>query len=85
MQQYIFRRILLIIPTMIGVTMLVSLIAQLLPGDFIDVMLADHVGQGEDRAEIRAKWEEELGWDKPWIVQYATWLGRLVQGDLGTS
>ena len=34
MRQYIFRRILLIIPTMIGVTMLVSLIAQLLPGDF---------------------------------------------------
>ena len=85
MRQYIFRRILLIIPTMIGVTMLVSLITQLLPGDFIDVMLADHVGQGEDVEEIRAKWEEELGWDKPWIVQYGNWLWRLVQGDLGTS
>ncbi len=85
MQQYIFRRILLIIPTMIGVTMVVSLITQLLPGDFIDVMLADHVAQGEDVEEIRAKWEEELGWDKPWIVQYGNWLWRLVQGDLGTS
>ncbi len=85
MRQYIFRRILLIIPTMIGVTMLVSLITQLLPGDFIDVMLADHVGQGEDVEEIRAKWEEELGWDKPWIVQYGNWLWRLLQGDLGTS
>ncbi len=85
MRQYIFRRILLIIPTMIGVTMLVSLIAQLLPGDFIDVMLADHVGQGEDREEIRAKWEEELGWNDPWIVQYGNWLWRMLQGDLGTS
>ena len=85
MRQYIFRRILLIIPTMIGVTMVVSLITQLLPGDFIDVMLADHVAQGEDVEEIRAKWEEELGWDKPWIVQYGNWLWRLVQGDLGTS
>ncbi len=85
MRQYIFRRILLIIPTMIGVTMLVSLIAQLLPGDFIDVMLADHVGQGEDVEEIRAKWEEELGWNDPWIVQYGNWLWRLLQGDLGTS
>ena len=85
MRQYIFRRILLIIPTMIGVTMLVSLIAQLLPGDFIDVMLADHVGQGEDVEELRAKWEEELGWNKPWIVQYGNWLWRLLQGDLGTS
>ena len=85
MRQYIFRRILLIIPTMIGVTMLVSLLTQLLPGDFIDVMLADHVGQGEDREAIRAQWEEQLGWNDPWIVQYGNWLWRALQGNLGTS
>ena len=85
MRQYIFRRILLIIPTMIGVTMLVSLLTQMLPGDFIDVMLADHVGQGEDKEAIRAKWEEQLGWNDPWIVQYGNWLWRALQGDLGTS
>ena len=85
MRQYILRRILLIIPTMIGVTMLVSLLTQLLPGDFIDVMLADHVAQGEDKAEIRAKWEEDLGWNDPWIVQYGNWLWDAVRGDLGTS
>lgn len=85
MRQYIVRRILLIIPTMIGVTMLVSLLTQLLPGDFIDVMLADHVGQGEDREAIRAEWEEQLGWNDPWIVQYGNWLWRALQGDLGTS
>lgn len=85
MRQYIFRRILLIIPTLIGVTIVVSLLTQLLPGDFIDVMLADHVAGGEDKEAIRAKWEEELGWDKPWIVQYGTWLWNALQGDLGTS
>ena len=85
MRQYILRRILLIIPTMIGVTMLVSLLTQLLPGDFIDVMLADHVGQGEDVEQIRAKWEEELGWNDPWIVQYGNWLWDALRGDLGTS
>jgi len=85
MRQYIFRRILLIIPTMIGVTMLVSLLTQLLPGDFIDVMLADHVGAGEDKERIRAQWEEQLGWNDPWIVQYGNWLWRALQGDLGTS
>ena len=85
MRQYIFRRVLLIIPTLIGVTIVVSLLTQLLPGDFIDVMLADHVAGGEDKEEIRAKWEEELGWDKPWIVQYGTWLWNAIQGDLGTS
>ena len=85
MRQYIFRRILLIIPTLIGVTIVVSLLTQLLPGDFIDVMLADHVAGGEDKEAIRAKWEEELGWDKPWIVQYGTWLWNAIQGDLGTS
>ena len=85
MRQYIFRRILLIIPTMIGVTMLVSLLTQLLPGDFIDVMLADHVGAGEDKEKIRAAWEEQLGWNDPWIVQYGNWLWNALQGDLGTS
>lgn len=85
MRQYILRRILLIIPTLIGVTVLVSLLTQLLPGDFIDVMLADHVGQGEDREEFRRRLEEDLGLDKPWIQQYANWLWRAVQGDLGTS
>lgn len=85
MRTYILRRVLLIIPTMIGVTMLVSLLTQLLPGDFIDVMLADHVGQGEDVAELRAKWEEELGWNDPWIVQYGNWLRDALRGDLGTS
>ena len=85
MRQYIFRRILLIIPTMIGVTMVVSLITQLLPGDFIDVMLADHLGSGEDKEAFRARIEEQLGWNDPWIVQYGNWLWQLLQGDLGTS
>ena len=85
MRQYILRRILLIIPTMIGVTMVVSLLTELLPGDFIDVLLADHVGQGEDVEALRAKWEAELGWDQPWIVRYGQWLWNLLQGDLGTS
>ena len=61
MRQYILRRILLIIPTMIGVTMVVSLLTELLPGDFIDVLLADHVGQGEDVEALRAKWKRSLG------------------------
>ncbi len=85
MRQYIIRRILLIIPTMIGVTMVVSLLTQLLPGDFIDVMLADHLGSGEDKEAFREKLEEQLGWNDPWIVQYGNWLWNLVQGDLGTS
>ena len=85
MRQYIIRRLMLIVPTMIGVTMLVSLLTQLLPGDFIDVMLADHVGAGEDKERIRAQWEEQLGWNDPWIVQYGNWLWRALQGDLGTS
>ena len=85
MRTYILRRVLLIILTMIGVTMLFSLLTQLLPGDFIDVMLADHVGQGEDREAYRARLEEQLGWNDPWIVQYGNWLWDAVRGDLGTS
>jgi peptide/nickel transport system permease protein len=78
-RQYIFRRVLLIIPTIIGVTILVSLSIRLLPGDAVDA-LADQVGAGNED-EVRA----ELGLDKPWPEQYINWLGDAITGDLGTS
>ena len=79
MRQYLFRRLLLIIPTILGVTILVSLFIRLLPGDAVDA-LADQVGAGNED-EIRA----ELGLDKPWPEQYLNWLGDAITGDLGTS
>lgn len=85
MRQYILRRVLLVVPTILGVTILVSLLTELLPGDFLDILLQDHVGQGEDIEEYRNRIEEELGLNKSWPEQYGSWLWNLVQGDLGTS
>jgi peptide/nickel transport system permease protein len=78
-RQYLFRRFLLIVPTILGVTILVSLSIRLLPGDAVDA-LADQVGAGNED-EIR----KELGLDKSWPEQYWNWLSDAVSGDLGTS
>ena len=85
MRQYILRRVLLIIPTMLGVTILVSLLVEILPGDFVDTLMEDYTGQGESVQEFRERIEAELGLDKPWHEAYATWLWNALQGDLGTS
>jgi peptide/nickel transport system permease protein len=79
---YIIRRLALLIPSLIIVTILVSLIIRLLPGKAIDVLLAQ---QGFTVAADRAKLEAELGLDQPWPQQYLTWVGGIVRGDLGES
>jgi peptide/nickel transport system permease protein len=79
---YIIRRLALLIPSLIIVTILVSLIIRLLPGKAIDVLLAQ---QGFTVAADRAKLEAELGLDKPWPRQYLNWIGGIARGDLGES
>ncbi|MEU4325972.1 ABC transporter permease [Nonomuraea dietziae] len=51
------------------------------PGDVVDIL----IGDGADTPQIRAEITSEWGLDRPEIVQYAAYLGRLVQGDLGRS
>ncbi len=85
MNQYIIRRLLLIIPTLLGVTILVSLLVELLPGDFVDTLLEEYTGQGESVQEFRARIEAQLGLDRPWHERYGDWLWNALQGDLGTS
>ncbi|MFD1936335.1 MULTISPECIES: ABC transporter permease [Nonomuraea] len=51
------------------------------PGDVVDIL----VGDGADTPQIRAEISREWGLDRPEIVQYVAYLGRLVQGDLGRS
>jgi peptide/nickel transport system permease protein len=86
MQVYIIRRVLLIIPTLLLITVFVFLSVRFVPASVIDLMLADMIGQtrtGEE--EARAYLQEALGLDKPIHVQYAEWLSRVVKGDLGES
>lgn len=87
MRAYVIRRLGLIIPTILIVTLIIFLALRFVPGSVIDLMIAQlpEVGEGTDIEEIRANIEESLGLDKPAYVQYFVWLGNAVTGDLGES
>jgi peptide/nickel transport system permease protein len=76
----ILRRLVATIPVLLLVTAGVFALIHLTPGDPIDAMMAESVDDGVKR-ELR----RDLGLDRPLYLQYATWMGRLLQGDLGHS
>ena len=77
---YIVRRLFLILPTLVGVTMITFAISRLIPGDPIAVSLGPNASQ-EQIQLMRAKW----GLDKPLHLQYLHYLRNLSRGDLGVS
>jgi peptide/nickel transport system permease protein len=79
-KRYILRRVLHLVPVLLGVSIVVFLVLQLAPGDPAEIMLGPEATQAElDR--LRA----ELGLTEPLPVQYARWLALVAQGDLGRS
>jgi peptide/nickel transport system permease protein len=76
----ILRRLVATIPVLLLVTAGVFALIHLTPGDPIDAMMAESVDDSVKR-ELR----RDLGLDRPLYLQYATWMGRLLQGDLGRS
>ncbi|HWV23595.1 MAG TPA: ABC transporter permease, partial [Thermomicrobiales bacterium] len=80
MGSFILRRIVLVIPVMLGVSIAAFLMSHLVPGDPVSVMLGERA-TAEDVARLR----EELGFNDPLIVQYTRYIGGVVQGDLGRS
>ncbi len=80
MATYVFRRILLIFPTLAIVSFLVFVMVRLLPGDAVDLMVQQN-GYASNREEMEA----QLGLDKPLVRQYVVWVGEVARGDLGTS
>ncbi len=81
MTAYIVRRLLAMIPIILGVTFLTFSIINLMPGSPV-LRLRDNP---KIRPEAAAELERQLGLDKPWPERYVTWLGELVRGDLGVS
>jgi peptide/nickel transport system permease protein len=80
--KYTLRRILMLIPTLIGMSLLIFLMLRLLPGDVVDIMVgADSQAGSAARDRLR----EAMGLTDPIPVQYVRWLGGLLQGDPGTS
>lgn len=80
MLKYIFRRILLVIPVILGVILFTFLIAQVTPGDPVKLML----GPMATPTEIE-EMRQQLGYNDPVIIQFFNYVVNVVQGDLGTS
>jgi peptide/nickel transport system permease protein len=80
MYGYIFRRLLATIPVMLIVALVVFLLLHLTPGDPAAIIAGDYA-RPEDIERIR----KNLGLDRPLYVQFFSWLGRVLSGDLGVS
>ncbi|MFJ8627098.1 ABC transporter permease [Kitasatospora sp. NPDC093550] len=80
MTGFLLRRLLLAVPTLLGVTVVVFATVALVPGDPVTAFL----GPGAP-PEARRELGERLGLDQPLPVRYADWLGHALTGDLGTS
>ena len=80
MREYLLRRLLLLIPTILGVTLVVFLMMRFIPGDPVTNMMGENYSE-EDARQLR----HELGLDQPLIIQYVKWLFFLLHGDWGRS
>jgi peptide/nickel transport system permease protein len=80
MKQYIVRRLLLAVVTLIGVSLLIFFIMWVIPGDVAVAILGD--GANPERV---AALREAMGLNDPWYVQYGRWVRDMASGNLGTS
>ena len=83
MRRYIFKRLLQLIPVLIGITFLSFAMMRLAGGDAVTYMY-ENAGSAVSQ-EIIDKTKAEYGLDKPFPVQYANWFAGMVTGDMGES
>ena len=83
MRTYVLKRLLLMVPTLLGVATLVFLLLRVLPGDVVLLRLAGEGGKVADEV-LRAE-RARLGLDHALWRQYVDWIWGLVRGDLGLS
>ena len=80
MRDYILRRLLMLVPVLLGISLSVFLIMQLVPGDVVSGILGI-----EQTPELRVMWEKKLGLDQPVHMQYLNWMGNVLRGNFGES
>ena len=83
MKNYAVRRLLQLIPILLAITFLSYGMMRIAGSDVVEQKM-ENTGETVSQ-EIIAAAREELGLDKPFVVQYFTWLGNLLRGDMGTS
>lgn len=86
MLRYVINRVLLMIPTLLAISVIVFVIIQLPPGDYLESYIAELQSQGESVDEDKIKFlRANYGLDQPLYVQYLRWVGGMLQGDFGYS
>jgi peptide/nickel transport system permease protein len=78
--QYLIRRLLALIPVLLGISLIVFLLVHLVPGDVVSILLGPTTSP-----EARAALRKLFGLDEPLHLQYLRWIGGVLHGDLGTS
>ena len=81
MFRFVVTRLSLVVPTFIGITLLVFVLIRLIPGDPIETMAGERGIHPARLAQLR----KDYGFDQPVLVQYGLYLSRLAHGDLGRS
>jgi len=80
MRQYVLKRLLLVVPTLLLNSIIVFSLIRLIPGDVV-VLMFEEKAYAKDLDALRAK----LGLDRPLYMQYFSWVGQVVQGNFGES
>ena len=83
---YLVHRLFIMIPTLLAISIIVFVIIQLPPGDYLTTYVAELQSQGESISEAKVAFlREQYGFDRPWWEQYFVWLFGMLQGDFGFS
>jgi len=99
LRNYVIRRLMLMVPTFIGITLVTFLLCQFVPGGPIDQLKLRMAGEGGEKGlgssatrvqfnipdEQMAILKAYYGFDKPIVMRYFSWLGKIVRLDLGDS
>ncbi len=86
MHQYVARRLLLFVPSLLGASILIFVLLRLVPGDIAEIIVyqAGAESASVQRRQVR-EIREAMGLDRPIAVQYLAWLGNALRGDFGHS
>lgn len=86
MATYVFKRLLLMIPTLAIISVISFWVINLPPGNYVDAFMAQMAGQGQiPDVETRQQLEAMYGVNQPLYVQYYKWITRALRGDFGQS
>lgn len=83
MGAYILRRLLIAVPTLVGISIISFAIISLAPGDAVTAMISGQ--EGVSSVEVQQRLRERLGLNDPLPVRYARWISQVAQGNLGLS